>query len=385
MHTIKAVPVIAVALLAFLIQEAMAIPAFARKYDMSCTTCHAPFPKLKPFGDEFARNGYRLSQEPPRAYRETGDEKLLLMRELPVAIRFEGYVNYQANGGQQTDFQAPFIMKLLSSGQIAHDVGYYFYFLMTEGGEIVGPEDAFLYFNNLFGVDFDISIGQFQVCDPLFKRELRLTREDYAIYSLQVGDSRASLTYDRGMMVSYGFPTKTDVVLEILNGSGIGGPAGSGFLDNDKNKNFALRLSQEIMANLRIGAFAYMGKESQNGFTNATSILGPDLTASFGPLELNAQYLHREDDNPSFAKTAARVTLDGAFGELIYSPAGDKSDWFGVFLYNWLRSVTPGMSYQSATVNGNYMLARNLRLVGEYTHDLEHNVSRVSLGFVSAF
>ena len=39
---------------------AMAIPAFARKYHTSCTTCHTVFPKLTPFGEAFRRNGYRF-------------------------------------------------------------------------------------------------------------------------------------------------------------------------------------------------------------------------------------------------------------------------------------------------------------------------------------
>jgi hypothetical protein len=29
-------------------RQADAIPAFARKYQFSCSTCHAPFPRLKP-------------------------------------------------------------------------------------------------------------------------------------------------------------------------------------------------------------------------------------------------------------------------------------------------------------------------------------------------
>ena len=41
-------------------RSALAIPAFARKYDTSCQTCHAPFPKLSPFGEAFRRNGYRF-------------------------------------------------------------------------------------------------------------------------------------------------------------------------------------------------------------------------------------------------------------------------------------------------------------------------------------
>ena len=40
--------------------QAWAVPAFARKYKTSCTTCHTIFPKLTPFGEQFRRNGYRF-------------------------------------------------------------------------------------------------------------------------------------------------------------------------------------------------------------------------------------------------------------------------------------------------------------------------------------
>lgn len=40
--------------------SASAIPAFARKYGTSCTTCHTIYPKLTPFGEAFRRNGYRF-------------------------------------------------------------------------------------------------------------------------------------------------------------------------------------------------------------------------------------------------------------------------------------------------------------------------------------
>ncbi len=40
--------------------NAQAIPAFARRYQSSCQTCHLAFPKLTPFGEAFRRNGYRF-------------------------------------------------------------------------------------------------------------------------------------------------------------------------------------------------------------------------------------------------------------------------------------------------------------------------------------
>jgi hypothetical protein len=41
-------------------QAAQAIPAFARKYETSCLTCHSIYPRLTPFGEAFRRNGYRF-------------------------------------------------------------------------------------------------------------------------------------------------------------------------------------------------------------------------------------------------------------------------------------------------------------------------------------
>ena len=73
-----------------------AIPAFARKYQISCQVCHSPaMPRLKAFGDEFAGNGFRLTEyESPRYFIQTGDDKLSLFRELPLAIRIDGFATY---------------------------------------------------------------------------------------------------------------------------------------------------------------------------------------------------------------------------------------------------------------------------------------------------
>jgi hypothetical protein len=40
-----------------------AIPAFARKYGMPCSSCHEAWPKLSPFGQQFKDNGYQMGNE----------------------------------------------------------------------------------------------------------------------------------------------------------------------------------------------------------------------------------------------------------------------------------------------------------------------------------
>jgi hypothetical protein len=46
------------------VQQANAIPAFARKYDFKCNVCHVPgFPKLNDFGNLFRDRGYQLGSD----------------------------------------------------------------------------------------------------------------------------------------------------------------------------------------------------------------------------------------------------------------------------------------------------------------------------------
>ena len=44
-------------------RPANAIPAFARKYGMPCSSCHEAWPKLSPFGQQFKDNGYQMGND----------------------------------------------------------------------------------------------------------------------------------------------------------------------------------------------------------------------------------------------------------------------------------------------------------------------------------
>ena len=367
-----------------------AIPAFARKYRMSCKTCHLSVPKLKPYGDEFAGNGFELTdQEAPRFYVDTGDDKLSLIRDFPLAVRMDGFINYNDFADKRSDIQTPYLIKILSGGALARNIAYYFYFYMDERGEVVGVEDAYIMFNNLLGEDLDIYLGQFQISDPLFKRELRLTLEDYMIYKINVGDSRKNLAYDRGIMITYGLPTGTDLIFELLNGNGLSDADAVRNFDSDKYKDVMGRISQDIGEYLRIGAFAYYGRERSAGNVNRAWLAGPDLTISSGEnsrFEFNFQYVERRDDNPLFVSAgAAEIKTRGMIGEMIIAPQGDESDVFLAGLFNWVDSDIDELDYKSLTGHLSYMLRRNIRLVGEVTHNWANDTNRLGVGFVSAF
>lgn len=366
-----------------------AIPAFARKYRMSCNTCHAPIPRLKEYGNEFAGNGFVLEdKDAPRYFVESGDDRLDLIRELPFAVRMEGFVKHQTETEKNIDLTTPYNIKLLSGGALTKNIAYYFYFFFSERGEVAGVEDAYIMFNNLFKQDLDIYIGQFQVCDPLFKRELRLTYEDYILYKTKIGDSSmANLAYDRGFMITLGLETGTDIIFELINGNGIGAADDFRTYDNDKYKNFMGRISQGLTDFARIGGFGYYGKE---GFDNPNELtmFGGDATLSYKEnLELNFQYLMRTDDNPSFETTKPddEIKTEGMMAELIFMPEGDRSKLYGTLLYNMVDSDDNDADYETFTVHAGYLVKTNLRLIVENTFDILNDENRFVAGFIAAF
>lgn len=372
--------------------DANAIPAFARRYKISCSTCHAPIPKLKPYGAEFAGNGFIIpEEEKERDYVTAGDPLLWVNRDFPVAVRFDAYGVYEEKADIENDLQIPWGIKLLSGGALYKNIGYYFYFYLSERGKVAGMEDAYLHFNNLFKQEFDIMVGQFQTSDPLLKRELRLTFEDYRIYTQRIGTSRINLTYDRGIMLTYGLAkTGTDVVGMIVNGSGIGQASEvSRKFDNDKYKNFGLRITQGIGEIASLGAFYYQGKEmlvdTTGEYKNTVTYLGPDVNVTVGNFEINGQYLQRTDKNSLFLAGSDKVKTNMLVGELIFAPKKDASRWYLTVLYNKIDSDLKMANYQTISISPTYLLARNLRLMAEYSYDTELEKSRVVVGMISAF
>ena len=370
----------------FAVENGFAIPTYARQYKLSCSACHSPVPKLTPFGDQFAANGFQLEGlAPPEAIVQTDDASLSLMREFPIAVRFDGFARILPDENRKTDFEWPFVMKIFSSGQIKSDISYFFYFLMNEGGSIVGVEDAFLYFNDIAGQKLDVTVGQFQVADMIFKRELRPTFEDYQIYEARPGLSKADLTYDRGLIVNYTLPSQTDFFLTVLNGNGIG-ESSDGLYDDDPYKNFCARIAQPIGSEMTIGALGYLGKESISDNINQFSMLGGDVTLNLDKLELLGQFVHRHDDNPLFLSgTDSPVNTNGGFAQLMYSPAAEKSDWYMFLLYNNVHSDLDELKYQSVAGNFTYLLSRNFKLTGEYGYDFERSKHSFTFGFMTAF
>lgn len=397
-------------------QSAQAIPAFARKYGVSCSLCHAPIPRLNAFGETFAGNGFEFAPgEPPRDTVGTADDLLRLQRDIPLAIRFDAYARAQTDptfGQNGIDLQAPWVIKLLSGGQVADKVSYYLYFLLTERGEVAGLEDAYIQFTDVAGSGVSLIAGQFQVSDPLFKRELRLQYEDYQPYRVRVGNAVADLTYDRGLMALWSPREGTDLAVQVVTGRGLNEAFANRQYDSEDQKSTMVRLSQDV-GPIRLGAFAYRGYEVAAGQKNTITMWGPDATIPLGSLgEVNAQYLRRVDRDPYFGRCSVaspcaggitfpfQTTVNAGFAEAVIWPQGQQGRLFFTGLYNWIDTEHPVLSlrlgeqeadvpflsrYQTVTGGIHWLHRRNVRLMGEAGWDFEREQARFVLGTVVAF
>lgn len=331
--------------------------------------------------------------EEPSDTIDTGDDLLALSRDVPLAVRLDAYVQSYSNGRAVTDFQTPYSLKVLSGGALSKSLSYYFYAFLFERGEVGGVEDAYLYANDIGGKPVDVMVGQFQVSDPMFKRELRLSYEDYAIYRARLGEVPSDLTYDRGLLAIADIGGVT-LSAQVVNGNGRGAAGSNRRFDSDAGKTFALHATRDIVEGLRLGAFGYTGRTTSEDVDAVTRMLGADATVSHGPFELNVQYLHRSDSRPFYVADDSAASLDGGFAEFLVRPAGSR--WHGFALYNLIDADRPVLSvrlggpalvdrYETLSGGVGYLLRRNVRVTGEMTYDISQEEARWGLGFVSAF
>jgi hypothetical protein len=381
---------------------AAAIPAFARKYRVSCSLCHSAPPKLNEFGENFAGNGFELAPgAAPVDTIDAGDPLLQLPAGLPLAVRLDLFTQFRSGvseGGNKFDLQTPWNIKLLSGGALGKKVSYYMYFFLGERGEVAGLEDAYVQFTDVASTGISLMVGQFQVSDPLFKRELRLAIEDYQPYRVRVGDARPDLTYERGVMAVFSPWEGADAAAAVVNGNGLSAASEERVFDSDNLKNFAGRFSQSLGA-LRLGAFGYIASQEKPDAVDEIVIWGPDATLALGSAgELNVQYLRRTDDDPFFRgeDVAEETTVDAALAELVLWPDGPTGRLFFTGIFNWVSSDQPVFSlrtgeeglldrYTYGAAGVSWLLQRNLRFSGEAGYDFERERARITAGFMAAF
>ncbi len=267
---------------------ASAIPAFARKYGMPCSSCHEAWPKLSPFGQQFKDNGYQMGNDRdapifqqaaywPISLRMTPNWHVETANHVVVDGTTEGgqnLANIKTNGFDYTG------MDLLTAGTLAKN----FSFLLVPSADETGAfhfESANLRFSNLFGSSWaNIKVGKFELDNLLSEKRILTLSENggfYQNYHFQpwVSPGNPETTYVFGIgdnqvgveWMGHSRDDRTRISASLLSGTdgnpdfqnGIGLAAGHAY-----EGYFAASRAFEVgsLGLQRVGAFAYLGQAS---------------------------------------------------------------------------------------------------------------------------
>jgi hypothetical protein len=191
--------VVVVGLMLASVPKTSAIPAFSRKYQTSCTTCHSNYPELNDFGEAFKKNGFKFPKddetfvkEPPvllgsKAQKEAFPGAVYpgeIPGYLPIAFRYEGNFNLnrkqpagfiQQNGfAPRTDLFGPNTFTIIGAGSFGQNFSFWIDDDISVGGANSdgGLGDGWLKYSDLgHGIGLpknalNVRFGQFELDIP---------------------------------------------------------------------------------------------------------------------------------------------------------------------------------------------------------------------------
>ena len=261
-----------------------AIPAFARKYGMPCSSCHEAWPKLSPFGQQFKDNGYQMGNEKdapiyqhpsywPVSFRITPNWHRERVDHADITSSVTGTT---AEGPLTTHGFDLSGLDILTAGTLAKNIS----FLLVPSSDNTGAfhfESANVRFSNLFGSSWlNVKVGKFELDNIISeKRILGLSNNGgiYQMYHFQpVGESTIPLTtgfpgftFGLGdnqfgaefMGHSKNDRTRFSAALLSSNDGNVNLPNGHGY---DTFVTVSQAFETGSLGLQRVGAFAYVGR-----------------------------------------------------------------------------------------------------------------------------
>ncbi len=166
-------------LLILFAQWLYAIPFFSRKFNISCTECHAGYPKLTYEGEKLKENLYLPQNFNPRLQTMDlkGDRKIYLQRDIPISGRIRTLMGLVAMEKKFYGHTSTYATVYASSNMSSNSS----FFVAVEGGK-----DTFYIREAFFRINLPLNssafIGKTDLSEFFFKRYNRITYEDYSVY-----------------------------------------------------------------------------------------------------------------------------------------------------------------------------------------------------------
>ena len=374
------------------VPKTSAIPAFSRKYQTSCTTCHNNYPELNDFGEVFKKNGFKFPKDdetfvkdPPvllgsKAQKEAFPGAVYpgeIPGSVPIAFRYSGNFNWNAKQPPgviqtsgfvpRTDLFTPNTFTIISAGSFGPNLSFWIDDDISTGGSGAdgGLGDGYLKYNDLghaIGLPknaLNVRFGQFELDLP-FTQARTIYPSDYDIYDqMSVAGSLGTTNNpfvlgapQRGIEFG-GYPNNGNFTWSVA-------------LVNGNNDSPAVRSTKDVY--IRVSQKFNLERDPES--RNAVQAAGPTGPRDHTSIRLGAFYYHGRN----------QMNLDGALfpglgtlNESFYRVGGDLRfkyrhlELYGVGLYghdqNLIENSTDDgfqrstpVTYSGGFVGANYWI-----------------------------
>jgi hypothetical protein len=372
--------------------RAEAIPAFARKYGMSCTACHLAWPILNPQGQLFRDNGYQFGTE-------KDDPVTISQAYVPFSLRTTAAYGYTRTTNQPSDTgpvttttggvpQTPGV-DLLTAGTIARDISFLVVltgFSPSDGQAMA--ESAWVRVSNLGDSQWaNLKIGKFEVDLPASAHRGVPLTNGYAIYGPRAGsgvpfdlsENQVGVEFDGHSLDG---ATRYAVSLVSANGD----PGGKGVWSSPllyAHVQQAFDTGSQVLPWIRIGALGSLGMlpttfdqlTSAGGQpqpiagtgrdAKAYSRVGGEVTGLLGypasPLQWQAVYLYGQEAAGLSGPDSPKAHFSGGWLELSWVPVTrndyNATPWLLFGRYDLVRQGEGPGDYDGVTLGARRYLA----------------------------
>jgi hypothetical protein len=359
----------------FASRPAFAIPAFARKYQTSCSTCHIAPPALTPFGEAFRLNGYRfpggqdaeMTKIPPVPLGAEGYKKLwpksIWPGEIPgmppLAVLYTSSMDYDRANKNVSFAGMGGELEILGAGTLDEHLSFWGSVVFArDGGEIATEmERVNMLVRPLDSPSLQFKVGSFEPGLMLISSHRSILDQEPLVLTQPAGDNPwAPESFQQGLE-AYGMP-----IHRLLYNAGV--VEGSGSI-GDNSKDVYARLAYKFgglpfdgvssggaeaampsspkpwsETSVAVSGFAYKGKGLLEGgdpvdpaSRDRFRVYGGDVAVNYKDLMGHAGYTHRKDDH---LLGATDVPVKNKFAEL---------SWVA---YPWLIPAARWESYEVA-------------------------------------
>ncbi len=226
---------IIVLVVVFVAWDSSALPAFARKYETSCVTCHEAFPKLNAVGEAFRINGFKfvddelyVKEEPvelgDEVYKRLWPKNAVWPADIPglppLSIKFTSQYEMDLGGTKaaRSQFVFPNELKLLGAGRFGDNISFFTEIGYSQGesgghghggpeGGVATSMEGWMQFEDLFGIE-----------DKLNLRVGTVGMQEFGLFNARDHDRMSINPY---LYTTWSMPAPDDHLVQgILGGSG---------------------------------------------------------------------------------------------------------------------------------------------------------------------